>query len=80
MLWQWPSSFGISGAFGSPNAGFIQNGTGLESHNMLARPVVLNSEDKFSFVLQPIVATFTPTIGANIAVVLRGKTIKTFIP
>jgi len=79
-LWQWPSSFGISGAFGSPNAGFIQNGTGLESHNMLARPVVLNSEDKFSFVLQPIVATFTPTIGANICVVLRGKVIKTFVP
>ena len=79
-LWQWPSSFGVSGAFGSPNSGFIQNGTGLESHNMLVRPVVLNSEDKFSFVLQPIVATFTPTIGANICVVLRGKAIKTFIP
>lgn len=77
-LWQWPSSFVFSGAFGSPNAGFIQNGTGLETHNMLARPVVLNSEDKFSFVLQPIVATFTPTIGANISVVLRGKAIKTF--
>lgn len=77
-LWQWPSSFAFSGAFGSPNAGFIQNGTGLETHNMLARPVVLNSEDKFSFVLQPIVATFTPTIGANIQVVLRGKAIKTF--
>ena len=79
-LWQWPSSFGISGAFGSPNAGFIQNGTGLESHNMLARPIVLNSEDKFSFVLQPIVATFTPTLGVNICVVLRGKVIKTFVP
>ena len=79
-LWQWPSSFGISGAFGSPNAGFIQTGTGLESHIMLARPVVLNSEDKFSFVLQPIVATFTPTLGANISVVLRGKVIKTFVP
>ena len=79
-LWQWPSSYGISGAFGSPNAGFIQNGTVIESHNMLVRPVVLNSEDKFSFVLQPIVATFTPTIGANICVVLRGKAIKTFIP
>ena len=77
-LWMWPCPFAFSGAFGSPNAGFIQNGTGLESHNMLARPIVLNSEDKFSFVLQPIVATFTPTIGTILQVVLRGKAIKTF--
>lgn len=76
----WPSNFGFSGAFGSPNAGFIQNGFQTQGWNFLSRPVVLQSEDKFSFVLQPIVATFTPTIGANIQVVLQGKTIKTFKP
>lgn len=78
-LWAWPSPFGFSGAIGSPNAGFIQNGY-QATWNLLSRPVVLQSEDKFSFVLQPIVATFTPTIGINIRVVLLGKTIKTFVP
>ena len=75
----WPSPFGASGGFGSPNSGFVQNGY-QASWNMLTRPVVLQSEDKFSFVLQPIVATFTPTIGATIRVVLLGKAIKAFIP
>lgn len=78
-LWAWPSPFGFSGAIGSPNAGFIQNGY-VQTWNMLSRPVVLQSEDKFSFVLNPIVATFTPTVGINIKVVLLGKTIKTFVP
>jgi len=75
----WPSPFGFSGAIGSPNAGFVQNGY-QASWNFLSRPVVLQSEDKFSFVLQPIVPTFTPTIGCNIRVLLIGKTIKTFVP
>lgn len=73
----WPSPFGATGAFGSPNAGFIQNGGGV---NFLARPVVLESEDRFSFLVQPLVSTFTPTIGALIKVVLLGKAIKTFVP
>jgi len=47
---------------------------------MLSRPIVLQSEDKFSFVLQPVVATWTPTIDFNITVELIGKTIKTFVP
>lgn len=78
-LYMWPSPFGMSGAIGSPNAGFVQNGY-QATWNFLSRPVVLQSEDKFSFVLQPIVATFTPTIGCLIRVLLIGKTIKTFIP
>ena len=75
----WPSPFGYSGNFGSPNAGFIQNGYNL-TWNMLTRPIVLQSEDKFSFNLSPMVPTFTPTIGAIVRVILIGKAIKTFIP
>ena len=76
-LFLWPSPFGMSGAIGSPNAGFVQNnGVGIK----LSRPIVLQSEDKFSFVLQPTVATFTPTMGINIKVLLIGKSIKTFVP
>lgn len=78
-LFMWPSPFGMSGAIGSPNAGFVQNGY-QATWNFLSRPIVLQSEDKFSFVLNPIVATWTPTIGAVIKVLLIGKTIKTFVP
>jgi hypothetical protein len=74
-----PSPFGASGDFGSPNSGFIQNGYGSR-WNMLSRVPVLQSEDKFSFVIQPIVPTWTPTISFNLRVMLIGKTIKTFIP
>ena len=70
---------GYSGDFGSPNSGFIQNGYGVR-WNMLSRVPVLQSEDKFSFVLQPIVATWTPTISFNLRVCLIGKTIKTWVP
>jgi hypothetical protein len=76
----WPSPFGASGAWGSPNGGFIQNGNGPSRFNMLSHPVVLQSEDRFSFVIQPIVATFTPTMTAVIRVVLLGKAIRTFTP
>lgn len=76
-LFMWPCPFGLTGAIGSPNSGFIQNGGfGIQ----LSRPIVLASEDPFSFTLQPTVATFTPTIGAIIRVCLLGKTIKTFVP
>ena len=76
-LYMWPSPFGMSGAFGSPNSGFAQNGGfGIA----LARPVVLGSEDPFSFTLQPTVATFTPTIGIIIRVCLLGKRIRVFNP
>lgn len=70
-----PSPFGASGAFGDGSDGFIQNG-----FNMLSRPIVLQSEDNFSSVLQSVVATWTPTIDFNITVELIGKTIKTFVP
>lgn len=74
----WPSPVGYSGAFGSPNSGFIQNGPGAGfSIGKLSRPVVLNSEDRFNVVLNPIVDTFTPTIGARIVACLYGKAIKT---
>lgn len=76
-LYMWPSPFGMSGAFGSPNAGFVQNGGfGIQ----LARPVVLGSEDPFSFTLQPTVATFTPTMGITIRVLLIGKRIRQWNP
>jgi len=76
-LYMWPSPFGMSGAIGSPNAGFVQNGGfGIQ----LARPVVLGSEDPFQFVLQPTVATFTPTMGIIIRVLLIGKRLRTFNP
>jgi len=78
-LMEFPSPFGCSGAFGSPNAGFIQNGY-QQTWNKLSRPKVLQSEDKFSFVIQPLVATWTPTISFNIRVQLIGKAIKTFVP
>ena len=81
-LFMWPSPFGFSGAVGGGvvgSNGFVQNGY-QATWNFLSRPVVLQSEDKFSFVLAPIVATWTPTIGAVIRVLLIGKTIKTFIP
>lgn len=79
LLKWFPSPFGFSGAFGSPNAGFVQNGYN-PSWNLLSRVPVLQSEDKFSFVIQPLVATWTPTISFNLRVCLIGKTIKTFVP
>ena len=76
-LFMWPCPFGMTGAIGSPNAGFVQNGGfGIQ----LARPIVLGSEDPFSFTLQPNVATWTPTIGANIRVMMIGKAVRTLIP
>lgn len=74
----WPSPVGYSGAFGSPNSGFIQNGPGNDRYSagLLDRPVVLNSEDRFNVVLQPLVDTFTPTIGAVIRACLYGKVVK----
>lgn len=78
-LRHFPSPSVISGAIGSPNAGFIQNGY-AQTWNILSRPVVLQSEDKFSFNIVPVVATWTPTASFNIAVELYGKTIKDFQP
>lgn len=78
-LRHFPSPSTLSGAFGSPNAGFVQNGY-QQTWNMLSQPKVLQSEDKFSFVLQPLVATWTPTVSFNVCVELYGKAIKTFIP
>ena len=78
-LRHFPSPFGASGSFGSPNSGFVQNGYSSR-WNMLSRAIVLQSEDKFNFTLQPIVATWTPTISFNITVELIGKVIKTFVP
>lgn len=79
LLKLFPSPFGFSGAFGSPNAGFIQNGYN-PTWNLLSHVPVLQSEDKFSFVINPIVSTWTPTISFNLRVMLIGKVIKTFIP
>ena len=78
-LRHFPSPFGASGAFGSSNSGFIQNGYSVR-WNLLSRAIVLQSEDKFSFVVQPIVPTWTPTISFNITIELIGKVIKTFVP
>lgn len=78
-LRHFPSPSVMSGAFGSPNAGFIQNGF-QPGMNMLTHPIVLQSEDKFSFVIQPLVATWTPAISFNLCVELYGKAIKTFVP
>lgn len=79
LLRYWPSPFGWSGALGIVGGGFIQNGY-HNTFNQLASPVVLQSEDRFSFVINPIVATFTPTMSAKIRVCLLGKAIKTFVP
>lgn len=79
LLMEFGSPFVLSGAFGSPNAGFVQNGY-VNTWNKLSRIPVLQSEDKFSFVIQPVVPTWTPTISFNLRVMLIGKTIKTFIP
>jgi hypothetical protein len=74
----WPAPIGLEGAWGSPNGGFVQNGrTGLVQ---FSHPVVLQSEDKFSFPVECIVETFTPTMTAKIRVVLWGQAIKTFQP
>lgn len=78
LVREFPSPFGFSGALGSPNAGFIQNGYNV-TWNKLSRPKVLRSEDKFSVQLRPIVPTWTPTISFNLRVMLIGKSIKTFI-
>lgn len=79
LLKWFPSPFGLSGDFGSPNSGFVQNGNGIR-WNMLSRVPVLQSEDKFQFNIQPIVPTWTPTISFNLRVCLIGKTIKTWVP
>lgn len=79
LLKWFPSPFLFSGAIGSPNAGFIQNGYN-PTWSYLSRVPVLQSEDKFSLVINPIVATWTPTISFNLRVCLIGKAIKTFIP
>lgn len=72
-----PSPFGLSGDFGSPNGSFVQNGGPGYRWNMLSRAVVLQSEDKFSAVIAPIVATWTPTASFNLCVELIGKKITT---
>ena len=79
LLKWYPSPFGLSGDFGSPNSGFVQNGYGIR-WNMFARTPILQSEDRFSFVINPIVATWTPTISFNLTVCLIGKVIKTLVP
>lgn len=79
LLKWFPSPFGFSGSFGSPNSGFVQNGYN-PTWNFLSRVPVLQSEDKFSIAIKPIVATWTPTISFNLRVCLIGKAIKTFIP
>lgn len=76
LLRFFPSPFGSSGTFGSPNAGFIQNGFGVPTWNQMARVRVLQSEDRFSSVLNPIVETWTPSMTAVIRVCLLGKVIK----
>jgi len=78
-LKHFPSPFGFSGAFGSPNAGFVQNGYQV-SWNLLSRPKVLRSEDKFACVIEPLVATWTPQADFQIGVSLLGKKISTYIP
>lgn len=78
LIREFPSPFGFSGAFGSPNAGFVQNGYQM-TWNKLSRPKVLRSEDKFSVALRPIVPTWTPTMSFNLRVMLIGKAIKTFV-
>jgi len=79
LLRHFPSPFGNSGALGSPNAGFIQNGYN-PTWNLLSRPKVLESEDNFGCIIAPIVDTWTPTISFNLQVALIGKVIKTYIP
>ena len=79
LLFEFPSPFVMSGIAGTSNAGLVQNGF-VRTWNKLSRVPVLQSEDKFSFVLQPTVATWTPTISFNLRVCLLGKTIKTFVP
>lgn len=76
LLRFFPSPFGFSGAFGSPNSGFVQNGYGIPTWNNLARVRVLASKDRFSAVLQPVVETWTPSMTAIIRVCLLGKVIK----
>lgn len=79
LLCEFPSPFVASGAFGSSLGGFIQNGY-ANTWNKLSRVPVLQSEDKFSFEIRPITASWTPAVAFQLRVMLIGKTIKTFIP
>lgn len=78
LLEQFPSPFGYSGAVGNTGSGFVQNGYN-QTFNFLFRPVLLQTDDLFNFVLNPVVATFTPTMTAKIRVTLIGKKISSLI-
>lgn len=78
LLEQFPSPFGFSGALGIVGGGFVQNGYN-QTFNFLFRPVLLQTDDLFNFVLNPVVATFTPTMTAKIRVNLIGKKISSLI-
>lgn len=78
LVQHFPSPFGFSGALGIVGGGFVQNGYN-QTFNYLFRPILLQTDDLFNFVLNPVVATFTPTMTAKIRVNLIGKKISSLI-
>lgn len=79
VFWPAPPGVGLAGASGSPNGGFFQNGqNGLVQ---FTHPIMLQSEDKFSFDLVNVSQNaFTPTIDMLLRVVIWGTVIKTHQP
>lgn len=76
LLFQFPSAFVASGAFGSSLGGFIQNGFAVPTWNKLSEIHALQSNDRFSVRIRPLEA-FTPQVPFNIRVNFIGKRIST---
>lgn len=77
QLFEFPSPFVASGAFGSSLGGFIQNGFAGWSWNKLSEIHALMSNDRFSVKIRPLVTGFTPQVAFNIRVMFIGKRIQT---
>jgi len=79
-LYEFPSPFVASGAFGASAGGFIQNGFSIPSWNKLSEIQALQSNDRFRVEVRPLTNGFVSQVDLQIRVQFIGKRIKTVYP
>ncbi len=77
LLYEFPSPFVASGSFGASLGGFVQNGFSVPSWNKLSEIHALQSNDRFSVDITPVVSGFVPQVPFEIRVLFIGKRIQT---
>jgi hypothetical protein len=77
LLFEFPSPFVASGAFGASLGGFVQNGFSIPGWNKLSEIHALQSNDRFAVDIEPVVSGFTPQVPFEIRVMFIGKRIQT---